>query len=98
MTVGAVPDAEGGIDVGPEGVVIDVITGAAGGPFFGMNQDERGEFGQNGEDEEIDEYEFENGAKLLRKGFRFGSLDSIGRRFSHSHSAEDLPHRLQRIF
>src|ERR1700722_5416158 len=45
MAVGAVPDSEGGIDVGPEGVVIDVITGAAGRPFFGMNQDERSEFG-----------------------------------------------------
>src|SRR5580698_1125978 len=81
MTVGAVPDSEGGVVVGPEGVVIDVIAGTAGGPFFGMNHDERGEFGQDREDEEIDQYEFENGAKLLRKGFRFGRLDSIGRRF-----------------
>src|ERR1700722_19356246 len=45
MAVGTVPDSEGGIDVSPEGVVIDVITGAAGGPFFGMNQDERSEVG-----------------------------------------------------
>jgi hypothetical protein len=77
MAVGAVPDSEGGIDVSPEGVVIHAITGLARGPFFRMNQDERSEFGQNGEDEEIDQYESKNGPKLLENGFRFRSFDSI---------------------
>src|SRR6202453_2350977 len=98
MAVGAVPDSEGGVVVGPEGVVIDVIAGTAGGPFFGMNQDERGEFGQDREDEEIDQYEFENVPELLKKRFWLRSFRYIRRWFGHSHSTEDLPHRLQIIF
>jgi hypothetical protein len=97
MTVGAVPDSEGGVDVGPEGVVIEVIAGTAGGPFSGMNQDERGKFGQDREDEEIDQYEFENVPELPKKRFWLRSFRYI-RWFGHSYSTEDLPHRLQIIF
>src|ERR1700722_19641817 len=86
MTIGAVPHSEGGVDVGPEGVVIEVIAGTAGGPFFGMNQDERGEFGQDREDEEIDQYEFENVPELLKKRFWLRSFCYIRRWSGHSHS------------
>ena len=53
------PYAEGRIDVGPERVVVDMVSRFTGAPVRDINVDKAYHFSQNREDEEIHRDKFE---------------------------------------